>query len=687
MNDPARPARAGAATPLTTPRWPLVAAVVGVVVSALAAGFGGATKPLELLDPGAVVRWGLPLVRVVHDVAAALTIGMLLLGGLLMPEGKRTFRRVRTARWAAWSALVWAVAGGLVVVLGYADISGRHLGSRGFLSAAWQMTWQLETLRAPAITALVALVIALCCFWLPGRDGQAWLFFLGMAGILPLALVGHTAGAADHHEAVNSLMVHLAAVTLWVGGLMALAVMWRGLGKGAAATVARFSHIAIWCYVAVGLSGVLNAVIRVGGWDGLQTRYGVLILAKAALLLALGGFGYLQRERVVARLRADPKQAGSKALFARMAGVEALVMGATIGVATALARSAPPVPETPAGSGQVALALTGYAAPSPLDAMSWFTQWRIQWLFTGLAVVAVGVYVGWVVRLRRRGDQWPWLRLASWCAGWVIFCYLMDGAPGVYGRVQFSVHMLEHMGLSTLVPILLVRGGVVTLALRALPRRDDSTLGPRELILAAVHSRVMNVMANPAVASVMMLGSLIVFYYSPFFELALRTHTGHMLMTAHFMLTGYLFAWSLVGIDPGPKRWTPPLRLAALLITITFHAFFGVALMTGTSLLGGDFFTTLQFVTDPLTDQQRAGTVAWGSGEIPTLIIALIIAAEWYRRDQADARRYERQAERDDDAQLRAYNEYLAQQARRDARDRGRADHLVPGDSNDGRSD
>ncbi len=664
MSVPARSARSGSRRPLTSPLWPPAAVVVGLVVSAVAASFSGAVDPLKLLDPGVVVRWGLPTARVVHDVAAALTIGMLMLGGLLAPEAARTHRRVRTARWAAWSAAVWAAAGAVGVVFGYADVSGRHIGSAGFWSSCWDLTWQLETLRAPAITVLVALVVALCCFWLPGRNGQAWLFFLGLAALAPLALVGHSAGSDDHDAAVNSLFIHLVGVSLWVGGLLALAVMWRGLGKGSASTVARFSRIATWCYVAVGLSGVLNAAIRVGDLHGLfQTRYGVLVLTKAALLCGLGAFGWMQRERVVARLREDPKSAGSKSLFARLASVEGLVMGATIGVATALTRSAPPVPDEPAGSVDTAVALTGYPAPTPLDSAAWFLQWRVEWLFTTVAVIAVGVYVGWVVRLHRRGDRWPWTRLVLWCAGWASFIYLVDGAPGIYGHVQFSVHMLEHMGLSTLVPILLVRGGVVTLALRALPSRKDGTLGPRELILATVHSRVTNVLANPIVAAILMLGSLIAFYFSPFFELALRTHTGHVLMTVHFMLTGYLFAWALIGIDPGPKRWPAPMRLGIMLITITFHAFFGVALMTGTTLLAPDFFTALQFMPDPLLDQQRAGTVAWGSGEIPTLIMALMIAGEWYRRDSAEASRFERQEARDDDARLRAYNAYLAQRA------------------------
>lgn len=88
-------------------------------------------------------------------------------------------------------------------------------------------------------------------------------------------------------------------------------------------------------------------------------------------------------------------------------------------------------------------------------------------------------------------------------------------------------------------------------------------------------------------------------------------------MTAHFVLTGYLFAWVLVGVDPGPKRWSPALRLVVLFATISFHAFFGVAMISGTTLLGGDFFETIKipWVTDPLADQRYGGGVAWAIGE------------------------------------------------------------------------
>jgi putative copper resistance protein D len=70
-----------------------------------------------------------------------------------------------------------------------------------------------------------------------------------------------------------------------------------------------------------------------------------------------------------------------------------------------------------------------------------------------------------------------------------------------------------------------------------------------------------------------------------------------------------------------------------------------------------------------LLDQERAGEIAWGFGEAPTLFLAVVVALQWFRRDQQETRRKDRQADRDGDAELKAYNEYLA-------RLRNEAEHL-----------
>ncbi|GAB3587294.1 cytochrome c oxidase assembly protein [Calidifontibacter terrae] len=631
-----------------------------MIVSALTARFSGAVAPTALIDPGPFVRWAIPLLTVVRDLSAALTVGALMVGGLLVPETTKTRRLVTTATIAARAGLVWAVVGIFGVVLAYADTAGVAVGSPGFWTGVWNLTWELEILRAPAISAIAALLIGVFCLLRPGRVGQAWAFLGSVLALWPIALIGHAAGSADHETGVDSMAVHLVSVSLWVGGLAAIVLLWNHLGTSAGAVLARFSRIATWCYAAVALSGILAATLRLGGWGDLATRYGAILIAKAVALSALGVLGYRQRTAVVRVLNRDSSDAPARSLAARLAVVELSIMGIAVGLATALARSEPPVATQQ--STDPVVSVTGYPSPPPISLHQVLAQWRIEWLFTALALVAVGVYLVWVRRLAARGDRWPITRTISWVAGWIIFALVLDGGAGVYGRVMFSAHMTEHMMFAMVVPIFLVRGAGVTLALRALPKRPDKTLGPRELLLASVHSRVLNVLANPAVISAIVFGTLVLFYFTPWFEFALRTHTGHLTMVIHFMVSGYLFAWAFVGIDPGPRKWTPPLRLLVLLISIAFHSFFGVALMTGTQLLAGDFFHQigLSYVPSLLVDQQRAGTIAWGLGEFPTLIITLLIAFEWVRRDKSEADRQERKAQRDGDADLNAYNDYLA---------------------------
>jgi putative copper resistance protein D len=258
--------------------------------------------------------------------------------------------------------------------------------------------------------------------------------------------------------------------------------------------------------------------------------------------------------------------------------------------------------------------------------------------------------------------------------GWAVFVYATSGAPGVYGRVMFSMHMVMHMALMMAIPIFLVLAAPVTLALRALPARRDRTLGPREVVLAVVRSRWVTIIANPVVAAVIFFASLVGFYWTDAFEWALTTHSGHALMVAHFMLTGYAFVWSLIGTDPGPRKWPAPLRLVVLFGTLAAHAFFGLALMQGNWLLAPGFFKTiaLPWVPDLIADQQLGGSIAWGVGELPTLVLALLVTRDWLRSDSREAVRSDRRAERDGDAELSAYNARLQQLARRGADRRSR---------------
>ncbi|KRE56213.1 bifunctional copper resistance protein CopD/cytochrome c oxidase assembly protein [Phycicoccus sp. Soil748] len=663
MTSPAAVSARRQATPPA--RLPGVALLVAVLVAMpLAAAVGQAAAPAVVSDPGPVVRWGVLYARVVHDVAASATIGLLLFAAFIVPETTRTHRRATAIRLAGLAAVVWALAAAAGVVLGMADFIGIPLSDPAFGQQLATFVWKFVAFRVQVITAAVAAVIAVVTLLTAGRTVTAWLAVLGVAGVLPLALAGHAAGASDHSTAVNALAVHLVAVTVWVGGVLALAALRPLLsGPDLSATAHRFSTLAGWCYAAVALSGVQSAVLRVGDWSNLATRYGALVLVKTAALVLLGAAGWWHRRSLLARLSGSTPGLA----FTRLLVAELAVMGAAVGTAVAMARSAPPVSDAPLPDASPAFVLTGYPTPPPLTSSSWLTTWTTEWLWVGLAALAVGLYVAGVVRLRRRGDAWPVHRVVVWVLGWAIFVYAVCGAPGVYGRVLFSMHMAMHMVVAMLVPLLLVPAAPVLLALRTLPARPDRTWGPREVILQVVHSRVFRAFANPVVAAALFFFSLAIFYYSPLFELALRTHTGHVLMLLHFLGTGYLFVWVLIGIDPGPRKWPPLMLLVILFATMSFHAFFGVVMTGSTTVLAPDFFEVVKipWMTDVLGDQRKAGAIAWGIGEAPTVLLTLMVAVAWVRTDRAETTRKDRQADRDGDAELAAYNAHLQELRRR----------------------
>ena len=654
------------------PLAPLLATgVVALAACLVVIGVGGAAAPAApgLQDPGAVVRWGLPIIRTVHDLSAALTVGLFFLAAVAIPD-RASAALARAPRWGVAAGITWVVSGLIGVVLGFADIAGTPLGSSGFFAQFQRFVWSVETLREGLISAfLAAIAVTVAAMW-SSRRAVLWAGIVSVVAILPLALAGHGASTVEHETAVNGLAFHLVGTALWVGGLGALVLLRPVLGKWLPIVVERYSKVAAWSLLTVALSGVVSAAVRMSGLSDLATTYGAIILAKVVAIVVLGQLGLAQRTKVIARLRETPSSAP---LFARLIAVELVVMGAAIGIATALARTGNPSLERPAPA-SLAEGLTNYPEPAAPDATSWLTMWRWDWLWGTVAVVAILLYVGGVVRLMRRGDRWPVSRTIVWVVGWATFIWSVCGAPGVYGRVSFSWHMTSHMTIAMIVPILLVLAAPITLIARVESPRKDGTYGPREIVLGLVHSKYVAFWANPIVAGVNFVFGLIIFYYTPLFELALTTHTGHVLMVIHFLLAGYLFAMVLIGVDPGPRKWAPALRLVVLFATMSFHAFFGVAIQSSTSLLAPGFFSIIHipWIPDPLLDQQQGGAIAWGIGDVPSLLLAMLLVLSWVRSDDAEARRHDRQADRDHDADLTAYNARLASIAEHDAQEAAR---------------
>ncbi|MGH1563250.1 cytochrome c oxidase assembly protein [Mumia sp. DW29H23] len=656
-------------------RWALGAflATFATLYVAMVVG-GAAPEPPApgIPDPGSFVGWSIPVVKVLGDLAGLATAGFLVTAAFLLPSSAHDVQGLsaRALRRASAAAFVWAGVTLVLFALNAADL---------LLIPVDQLSWSVLTqffdgtelgwaLVAQAVIALLVAVLARRTF---SVRAAALLLGLALGGFVPQALSGHSAGSGSHDLAVVSLLLHLVGAALWVGGLAGLAwIAVRG-SRRLPAGVARFSTLALWCVAIIGVSGVVNAATRIQGLGDLDSQYAMLVWAKVTAFAVLAAFGLVHRRRTVVALeQADgledegPAHGRARFLFLRVAAVELIVMGMTVAVAVALSRTPTPRPADLYQSPAEAI-LGGAIPPEP-------TLWRLVWGFTpngvGLAVVGLGLalYVAGLRVMRRRGDHWPVGRTLAWMAGLVMVAWATFGGLGVYSHVLFSAHMVSHMVLSMVAPILLVLGAPVTLALRTLPGpRQKGDVSPRAMLVSLLHSRFVKVVTFPLFAAVVFVGSLYGLYFTPLFEMAMESHIGHGLMELHFLAAGSLFYYVIIGVDPSPRRLAPLWRFVILLVTIPFHAFFSIALMAMTTVIAGDYYLSLglPYASDLLADQYLGGGIAWAMGEVPLVLVMGALFVQWFRSDSREAARLDRSASKNEDADLAAYNAYLARLA------------------------
>ncbi|MFB4315576.1 cytochrome c oxidase assembly protein [Actinomadura sp. 21ATH] len=671
----------------------LAAAVAGLAAALVLGGAAAEQVIPGLADAGTVTRWGLPVSRTAMNLAAAVTVGALIAAVFLLPLAGGAARRepalgedaVSYLRAASWAAAAWAAAAAATLVFTVADVLGQPVGQILTGNELSSYVGQLPQGTALMLVVLLAVVVALLSRTAATPAAAAGLLALSAIALLPPPLTGHSSSAANHSVAVTGVALHVLAVAPWVGGLAIVGVHALSRRDRLSVMAERFSRMALWCYVTVGVSGVVNVIARMPDPAELvSTNYGRLALGKVVAFAALGWFGWWHRGRTLPALAARKPGA-----FTRLATVEVAVMAATMGLAVALARTAPPAPTTDESAVKV---LIGYDMPPELTPARLATLWQFDFFFAALALVLGGLYLAGVLRLRRRGDRWPVLRTVSWFTGLLTIWAATQTGLATYSPILFSVHMVQHMVLNMLTPIFLVMGAPVTLALRALkPAAIRGDRGPREWLTAALHSRYAALVAHPAVATLIFVVSTFALYFTPLFEAAMRNHLGHIAMTAHFLAAGTLFFWVLIGVDPAPKKLPYPGRILLLFVTMPFHAFFGIALMNLGEPLARGWYTAVDppWGTSLLKDQHTGGAIAWGFGEIPTFIVLIALAFQWYFDDQRQARREDRKADRaeqrraaaaaagedvpaiaEEDDELAAYNARLAKLAEHDERSR-----------------
>ncbi len=296
-------------------------------------------------------------------------------------------------------------------------------------------------------------------------------------------------------------------------------------------------------------------------------------------------------------------------------------------------------------------AVTAAAGPDevlpPFGLGRLFSEWGLAPIPFLVTVWAGGLYLVGVWSLHRRGDHWPVGRTISFVViGMGSFYVATSSGLAAYDTVLVSVHMVQHMVLSMVVPLALALGAPVTLALRTLPKVL------RRWLLAVLHSRVVKVLSFPPLTLLLYVVSPWALYFSGWYEASLRSAYVHEMMHLHLVLVGALFFWPLMGVDPIPGRVAYPFRLLIVTLTLPFHAFLGLTIMGQSELLGGDWYPSLHdgpmgaWLPDPHDDQHLAGGILWGSGDLIGIGFIGVLFAQWVRQSMKEGEREDRRLDR-----------------------------------------
>ena len=665
--------------------WVLVLVAPTAALALGTAAWMGAEGYAELTRgyPGQVTALASTALRVVADVSTVLMAGALAHLTLLRARARGACLDVggafelRVLRAASAVAALTALA---AAVVDAGDASGQSLAraldpaalptllTGSYLPVAWLVVFtaalvvHLLTYRASRFEDLLApaLLTAVC---------------LLAPVVVTAVLVGPWHDVGTDAATVTTLAAAAALGSLAVAGLRV--AVGRPLVRAALDRTGLLVVVA--APVAMAYQVVVLAFFSAGDPLG-SGATGALGLVRLAALGAATVVGVRLRRlaRAGASRSADPSvdlagRAGLAPLLAAGTAAAAVFLGAGV----AMTRVPPPQYFVPTSIQQVFL---GYDVPRAPGAAVLLGDWRVNLLLASLAVVAVAAYALGFARLRRRGDAWPTMRLVTWVAGWAVVVLVTSTGLGKYSAASFSLHMLVHMCLTMLGPLLMVLAGPTTLALRATrPAGRDQAAGPHEWVVAVLRSRWLRVLSNPLLVFVVFVGSYYLLYLTPLFGEAMRFHWAHQVMNLHFIASGYLFYGLVVGVDQPPHPLPHLGRLGFVLAAMPFHAFFAVAVMSSSTVIARTYYEYLgrAWDTDLLRDQYVGGGIAWAAGEVPLLLVVLALAHQWSRQDAREAVRRDRRADRaqalrdaggggEDDVD--AYNQMLARLAEADRR-------------------
>ncbi|WGD36959.1 cytochrome c oxidase assembly protein [Lysinibacter sp. HNR] len=627
-------------------------AVTAPVITTVILG-AGAYEELNRGFPGLDVGVITSILLAGADIGCLVTVGALIYLLFLRdvpPKRAKRIEQVFEVRVLRAASGLWAACSGGLVIFRALDSNGMPLFR---LAEPGAFAYFFESSYAPGawtVSFIAALIVFFAAFFADWWTGLLIPLWASMFGMLAPVVTGQILVGPEHDFGSDAGVFQTLAVNIFFGAVVVLAIRVASGRLIPPETLRRLFIIGAVALPVIITTDLILAWFKLAGTGLTDSLTGWFILGRwvcLALFVIVIGSGWLLWRR--ARLREHHITWGL--------ALGTLSIAGWIAITAAMTRQAPPQYFVPTSISQVFL---GFEVADPPTLAVLFGHWRPNLLFLGLAIAAVSVYLVAVRVLHKRGDTWPVGRTIAWLLGWGVVVFITSSGFGKYSAPNFAVHMIVHMSLNMLAPGMLVLGGIITLLLRATRSRPNGTAGIHDWITWILQWKVLHFIYNPLLVFILFVGSYYGLYFSGIFGDFMRFHWAHQFMNLHFLIVGYLYYSLIIGVDRPPRPLPHIGKLGYVLAAMPFHAFFGIILMSSTTIIAENFYQYFGLTWSDLPAlQYLGGGIAWAGGEIPLLIVVVILLVQWGRQDAKEARRKDRHLDTGRDDEFEAYNSML----------------------------
>jgi cytochrome c oxidase assembly factor CtaG len=276
---------------------------------------------------------------------------------------------------------------------------------------------------------------------------------------------------------------------------------------------------------------------------------------------------------------------------------------------------------------------TAYSGPPKLTLARAFTEWRVDVPMLVLIVAAGAWYLYAARKVRRGGGQWGTGRSFAFIVLGLGFWAIATMAwPGVYESVLFYARATQTVLLVLVTPLFLAMGKPLTLLIEAHP-----AAGRR--VERAVRSLPAKVLTFPAITTLLLVAVPMSMYFTPWYTAVFDSGAVRELTYLILMVPGYVFFWTLLRVDPVPKKYPYVVAMWITAAEVVGDAFFGIAIIADQTILGAAHYHAVGYPFGPslATSQVLGGGIIWILGDavgLPFLAVQLI---QMMREDKREA--------------------------------------------------